>query len=197
MGDHQRVPTSAKIGQRLTLASWFHFGIFWKCIVFEKKSCWTWAERIRFWARFQTNWEMSRLGSRENLQIQDRIVRRCFNETWNCGRRWPNTLNRSRFMFFYFLSGFCTRKTNRIRKCSYYATENPLNFNGFSVNSRWHSSCIFYFCSFCEYRTHSKNRKTWNDFYSRCLGSSTSTIPGFIEAPPDYPILNPEILAWP
>ena len=91
MGGHQRVPTSAKIGQRLTLASWVHFRIFWKCIVFEKKSCWTWAERIRFWARFQTNGEMSRLGSRENLRIQDRIVRRCFNETWNCGRRWPQT----------------------------------------------------------------------------------------------------------
>ena len=55
----------------------------------------------------------------------------------------PNTLNRSRFMFFYFLSGFCTRKTNRNRKCSYYATENSPRIHWNSMDSRWHSSCIF------------------------------------------------------
>ena len=41
-----------------------------------------------------------------------------------------NTLHGSRFMFFYFLSGFCTRKTNRKGRCRHCATENSLKFTG-------------------------------------------------------------------
>ena len=45
----------------------------------------------------------------------------------------PNTLNRSRFMFFYFLSGFCTRKRTEIEN----AATMPSRIHRESIEIQW------------------------------------------------------------